>query len=125
MGLEYSKNVQYSVLEQEVERKEEIIDSYKTMITEQNKIIDELKQEVTSLKDKINRITNLVDSIRRDKYSVQNPEKNNTIDFSKKSEFDDSGYGFTGYSNKKNNKEIIENDIFQIETPLENEPLEF
>ena len=119
MGLEYSKNVQYSVLEQEVERKEEIIDSYKTMITEQNKIIDELKQEVTSLKDKINRITNLVDSIRRDKYSVQNPEKNNITDFSKKYKLDDSGYGFTGYSDEKNNKEIIENDIFQFETPLE------
>jgi uncharacterized coiled-coil protein SlyX len=138
MGIEYSKNTQYSVLETEIERKEEIIDSYKTMITEQNKIIDQLREEVIILKEKINKVTILVDSIRNErKMKTKNgsglidKKKQNKISHGdKKNDDSDISCGFLGYVDEKKNiehTEGIENEIFLSEYPSEEEdkPLDF
>ena len=137
MGIEYSKNTKYSVLETEIERKEEIIDSYKTMITEQNKIIDQLKEEVMILKEKINKVTSLVDSIRKENRwngwrGVIDIKKQNKLSYGDKKNDDDSDIrcGFLGYKDEKEkieHTEGIDNEVFLTEYPSEEEdnPLDF
>lgn len=138
MGTGYSKNFQYTALETEIERKEEIIDSYKTMITEQNKIIDQLRDEVMILKEQINKITNLVDSMRNERNNetkngsgLTDIKKQNNLSYrGKRDDDNDISYGFLGYTDEKKNiehTEGIENEIFLTEYPSEEEdkPLDF
>jgi hypothetical protein len=138
MGTGYSKNFQYTALEKEIERKEEIIDSYKTMITEQNKIIDQLKEEVMILKEQINKITNLVDSMRNKRNneikngcdSSNNKKQNSLYNQGNRDDDNDISYGFLGYTDEKKNiehTEGIENEIFLTEYPSDEEdkPLDF
>lgn len=108
MGIEYSKDNKYTALEVEIERKSDVIDSYQTMITEQNKIIDQLKEEVMILKDKINKITNFVEAIKNEK-NIEMLHHNNN-DSIIKNRLPEDNYEGIQYEN-------IENEIFLIEYP--------
>lgn len=107
MGIEYSKNNKYTALEIDIESKSEVIDSYQTMITEQNKIIDHLREEVMILKDKINRITNFVETIKNEKNKEVQHNNNESII---KNRLSEDNYEGQKYEN-------IENEIFLIEYP--------